>query len=128
MTYSFDRNRTHIIGIGGYAGRDNAKDDINSNNAYGVSLQYAQPFFNKINIFLSPSFSNTSYKEKENAFDEKRKDKMYSLYSEISYKFKKRKGIQPKLSLNYSYSKNDSNLPLYEYDRQQVGVNLNIGY
>jgi len=128
LTYSFDRNRTHIIGIGGYAGRDNAKDDINSNNAYGVSLQYAQPFFNKINIFLSPSFSNTSYKEKENAFDEKRKDKMYSLYSEISYKFKKRKGIQPKLSLNYSYSKNDSNLPLYEYDRQQVGVNLNIGY
>lgn len=126
LQYYFSQG--HFVGLGGNVGRDNAKDGINSNNAYGVSLQYAKLFLNKVNIYLSPSFSNTSYKEKENAFDEKRQDKMYSLYSEISYKFKKRKGIQPKLSLNYSYSKNDSNLSLYEYDRQQVGVNLNVGY
>ena len=118
----------HFLGIGGSIGRDDVQDDINSNNAYGVSLQYGKSLFKKLNIFLSPSFSNTSYKAKENAFNELREDKMYSFYSQISHDLKGIRGFKPRLSLNYSYSKNDSNLPLYTYTRQQVGVDLVVRY
>jgi tetratricopeptide (TPR) repeat protein len=118
----------HFLGIGGSVGRDSVEADINSNTAYSVGLQYGKTFFQKWNLFLSPSFSNTSYKAKENAFNELREDKMYSFYSQIYYDFKGRRGLKPRLSLYHSYSKNDSNLSLYSYTRQQVGVDLVVGY
>jgi outer membrane protein len=121
-------NQNHFFGIGGNIGKDNAEDDINSNTAYGLSLEYYKLFFARVSLYIAPYISKTNYKAKENAFDELREDRMYSLSSSLTYQFKGRRGFKPSLSLNYSFTKNDSNLPLYAYKRQQIGLELSAKY
>jgi len=126
--YYFNPTRNHFLGINGNIGTDSAKDDINSNKAYGFGLAYYKLFFDRVSLYFAPYASKTEYKKKENAFDEIREDKMYSLTTSVTYQFKGKRGFKPSLSLNHSFTKNDSNLSLYSYERQQVGVDLSLRY
>jgi len=64
---------------------------------------------------------DTRYQGLEAAFTEIRHDKTARLSLGASYRLAK---LGAEVSLSVSYTKNDSNLSLYEYDRTQVSLTI----
>lgn len=124
--YYFSQN--DFIGIGSSIGKELSKEEINSNSTHSFRLEYNTLFWNALSLYIAPSYNETKYDEKEASYDEIRHDKASSIYTNLSYRFTGYKGFKPNLSLNYSHTKNDSNLPIYTYKRQQIGLTLNVSY
>lgn len=72
-----------------------------------VNARYAKRQYNAPNLFLSP---------------EKREDNRFQYTMLISKTLNK----QFSVSASYSYSKTQSNLPLYDFDKSVFGINLNM--
>ncbi len=78
-----------------------------------------------MNIYLSSSFSTTDYEGEEVAYSRGREDTSESISGNFSYFIE---NIKSNLSINTSYTKNESNIEMYRYDRTQVGISLSRSF
>ncbi len=93
---------------------------IVNNGFLETSIKWGSSFMVALVIwkFVLPC---TRYKEKEAAYDEKHRDKMniFGFYLSFPVKY-----INSELLFSSSYTKNNSNMVLYDYDRTQVFFSL----
>ena len=118
-------NQSSWVNVGGYIGEENSKTNTSSNNSHGLNLSYNKEFSKKLNLNLSTSFNEISYDEELVAFGKSRDDKTTSINGNVSYFVDK---IKSNISLNISHTSNDSNIDIYEYDRDTVGVSLSYRF
>jgi len=87
---------------------DNKSDAVNIGFYAGLPKDFA--------LYIQPSISWNKYEEKEAAYERARDDIQYVVNVNLS------KGIGKGFSaaLGYTYTRNDSNLTIYDYKRNQV--------
>ncbi len=130
-TITFSPSSRYIIGessyisFGGYIGRENSKTETSSNSSMGLNLGYYKALIKNLNMFLSASISNTDYKGIEVAYDKSRDDSLVSVGANISYFIEP---IKSNVIFNISYTQNDSNIEMYEYDRTQIGLSFSKSF
>lgn len=107
--------------IGGYIGRERSGVETFSNTSKGLNFNYYKAFSQSLNIQLSPSYSKTDYKGEEVAFGKSRDDSMKNVRASVNYLFSDY-GLNA--SLSYSYTKNNSNIEMYDYSRAQTTLML----
>lgn len=76
-------------------------------------------------LFISSGFSLTGYDAREAAFPSPREDTQYTAVVNISKEFGTT-GLSA--AVGYNYTRNDSNLSLYDYKRNQVTAQLSYSY
>jgi tetratricopeptide (TPR) repeat protein len=104
---------------------ENTKRDFLDNDIKSIYFGLYLKLPHRISLYLNPEFSLNNYFEKEAAFPEKRKDKIYLLNLNLS----KEIGITGfSVTLFYTFTKHDSNLPLYEYKRNQIGFQFSKSF
>lgn len=114
-------NPSSFIDVGGYLGRERSGVDTFSNNSKGLNFNYYKAFSQSLNIQLAPSYSKTDYKGTEIAFGKSRDDAMKNIRTSVNYLFSDY-GLNA--SLSYSYTKNNSNIEMYDYSRAQTTLML----
>lgn len=96
---------------------DNQSNGVNAGLYSGLPAGFA--------LYLSSGFSLTGYDAKEAAFLTHREDCQYSAVANISKEF----GVTGlSAAVGYTYTRNDSNLSLYDYRRSQVTAQLSYAY
>ncbi len=118
-------DQTSYIVAGGYIGQDDSKTSTSSTDSKGVNLSYNKSFSKKLNLNLSTSFSNTKYGGVEVAYDKSREDDTSTYGANVSYYVSEYK---MNISTNVSYTKNNSNIEMYDYDRTQVGISASFRF
>ena len=118
-------NQSSWMSFGGYLGKEDSKTETSSNKSKGLNLGYFKAYSKKMNIFLSTSINNTDYDGIEVAYSKSREDTSKSLSGNFSYFLD---GIKSNLSFNVSYTKNNSNIEMYDYDRKQMGITLSRSF
>lgn len=118
-------NQSSFINFGAYLGKENSKTEISSNNSKGLNLGYYKAFNQKLNLYLSTSISKTDYDGVEIAYSKSRDDMSKNLSGNFSYYID---SIDSNLALNLSYTKNISNIDMYDYDRKQIGLTLSKSF
>ncbi len=118
-------NQSSWMSFGGYVGEEDSKTKTSSNNSHGLNLGYFKAFSQKMNIFLSTSVNNTDYDGTEVAYSKSREDASKSVSGNFSYFLD---GIKSNLSFNASYTKNNSNIEMYDYDRKQIGITVSRSF
>jgi len=111
-------NQSSWINLGGYLGKENSKTNTSSNSAKGLNLGYYKGLNKEINLYLATSYNKTAYDGSAN-----REDKALMISGTLSCFVDT---INSSISLNLSQTKNNSNLDIYEYKRNLIG--LNLGY
>jgi hypothetical protein len=113
--------KTAYVGINAGYYTESANLNIYSNNSKNIGLVAVKKFFNnKLSVSLSPSYGLTIYDSKEIAYNKIRKDRALYLRSGIGYNIYK----NLTLSANYSYTRNNSTIKMYEYRKNQISMNL----
>jgi len=86
----------------------------NKSDAINIGIYTALP--KGFALYVQPSMSWNKYKEKEAAYDHARDDLQYVVNANLSKDLCK--GFS--LALGYTYTRNDSNLEIYDYTRDQM--------
>lgn len=110
-----------MLSAGLVAAREDSGLDSASNHLAGVNLGYSHAVSDTLRVSIGANYMDTRYQGLEAAFTEIRHDKTARLSLGASYRLAK---LGAEASLSVSYTDNDSNLSLYEYDRSQVSVTL----
>ncbi len=114
-----------VINTGLMIGKTKSSNDFESNNSLGAFVNYQHQFDNGFLVAGSLSYDRQNYRGKEAAFSSVRKDKLFNASISIT---KKIKAINADLSLSISHSNNNSNLPLYDYKRNQTYLSLSKSF
>ena len=129
MTFSpalrYFLDQSSYVSLGGYIGGENSKRETSSNRSKGLNTGYYKAFSKNINLFVSGSINSTNYKGTEVAYNKSRKDTSKSISGNLSYFIEP---IKANLALNLSYTKNNSNIEMYDYDRKQAGLTLSKSF
>jgi len=118
-------DQSSFVNFGGYLGKENSHTQTSSNNSKGLNLGYYKAFSKKFNIYLGASYSKTDYDGEEVAYSKSKEDSSKSLSANFNYFIDQ---IQSNIALNMSYTKNSSNIEMYDYDRKIVGINLSRNF
>lgn len=102
--------------------RQNAKEGAYSNWSGVISAGYFRELPAGFSVYLEPSFSFTNYDAPLPAFGKERSDKVGTLTAAILNRRIVFWRFTPRVA--YSYSKADSNIDLYDYDRHRVEIGL----
>ncbi len=108
-------NQSSFFNIGAYTGREVSKTDVFSNNSRGINLGYYKAFSKNLTIYLSENYSRTGYDGVEAAYNKSRDDRTNNISANVSYFIDI---LKINCSLNLSYTKNNSNITMYEYKRK----------
>lgn len=92
-----------------------------SNDSLGLNARYGYAFTNGLQASISASYTDSDYDGKEAAYTEARHDKTSTIGINASYPVK---SIGAELLFSASHTNNNSNLPIYEYDRNQMSLSL----
>lgn len=111
-----------IIGWGLTLGKEKSDNDFDSSRLLGTFANYRHAFNDDFSISFSLGYEGQSYDGREAAFTKKRKDKLFNAGISAT---KYINAIDADLSLSISHSKNNSNLPLYDYKRTQTYLSIN---
>ncbi|WP_162912953.1 surface lipoprotein assembly modifier [Rhodospirillaceae bacterium SYSU D60014] len=100
--------------------REDAAVDVFRNTAWRTGIGYLHEFPDGWTATLQPEVTFTDYDEKAAAYDEVRKDR--SLRARVSLLNRRWSlfGFTPQLS--YIYSRRNSSLDLYDFDRHQIEI------
>ncbi|MEO8716706.1 MAG: tetratricopeptide repeat protein [Burkholderiales bacterium] len=88
----------------------------------GTRLTLQRAFTGSVGAFLVAGAQYGKYSETNPLFGVRRADKLYDVTAGVSWSFAKGWSLRPQVL----YMKNQSNLPLYEYDRTDVSLNLRV--
>jgi tetratricopeptide (TPR) repeat protein len=94
----------------------------NKSDAINISFYTGLPM--GMSLYLQPSISWIKYKEKEAAYDRARDDIQYIVNANLSKDLGKGFGA----ALGYTYTRNDSNIAIYDYKRNQVTVQVSKAF
>ncbi|MDE2341062.1 MAG: DUF560 domain-containing protein, partial [Alphaproteobacteria bacterium] len=81
-------------------------------------LNYSREFKGGISMGLSPSYSRIDYIGFSSGFNATRKDRQYTMQFTILDRRFDLGGFTPRII--YTYTRNDSNVPLYAFNRNRV--------
>ncbi len=118
-------NQSSFLDIGGYTGRETSKTDIYSNSSRGVNLGYYKAFSKNLNIYLSENYSRTGYDGVEVAYNKSRDDKTNTINTNLSYFIDL---IKLNCTINASYTKNNSSITMYTYNRKLLGISISKSF
>lgn len=118
-------DQSSFFDMGGYKGRESSKTDTYTNASQGLNLGYYKAFSQKLNLYLSTSYSVTDYHGLEVAYNTKRKDSLASVGANLSYYLEM---VKSNMAFNVSYTQNDSNIVMYEYKRTQAGLTISTDF
>lgn len=110
---------------GFYFGEENSHTRTSSNNSHGLNIGYFKAFSQKLNMYASTSWSTTDYKGIETAYSKSREDENTTYGLNFNYVFSK---YDINASLNMSYTDNQSNISMYEYERKIIGLNFSKSF
>lgn len=120
LRYSLDE--TSFVQAGYRLTREDTRKAYLDFTGHSVFATYYKGLPHGLTLVVQPSIARNAYDEKEAAFPEaKRKDVIYTLNINLAKELNK-KGLS--LALGYTYTKSDSSLALYSYDRNQVTLQL----
>jgi tetratricopeptide (TPR) repeat protein len=117
----------YISPFGGYSD-ESAQSDINSYKRYtgGASLSF---------VFLKDFFLKTLYRFEKSEYDSenqlfmaKRADNAHYISTDIQWTFFKNRKIASSLGLSYLYLNNNSNIQIYEYDKNKSSFYVKIDF
>jgi len=118
---NYQINPASYISFGLLAGKEASGIDYYTNDILGINARYGHAFQNGLQASISASYTDKDYEGKEAAYTVARRDKNVRVGLDLSYKIKE---IDSNLVFSVSHTNNDSNLPLYEYDRNQISLSL----
>lgn len=112
--------------------RENTRVEHFDNNRWGLDLGYVQTLAAGMTLFVQPAISRTHYGAVDPFYNPSgvptcegcgntRRDMQYQLTANISKSFGK-SGLGA--ALGYTYTRNDSNVSIYDYERQMVTAML----
>ena len=107
--------------IGFTGARENSGQAIYSSDLWGVNVAYFHNFSQNFIATVRASYSDARYQGREAAFTQKRHDKTARLALDLIYYIAP---IKSELSFSISRTLNNSNLPIYQYHRNQVSISL----
>ena len=119
LNYKF--NKQSSMDFGASITKVNSGTESSSNKLFGINANYNYSFNNGIHATIYSSYSDSKYKAKEAAYTEKRRDKFTKYGLNLRYRVE---SIGSNLVLALSKSDNNSNLPMYVYDREQFSLTL----
>jgi tetratricopeptide (TPR) repeat protein len=109
-------------------GREQTEQDYFDNHSWGMNLGYILPLPMEMTLFAQPSVTRASYGAADpflagtcNGCDNVRRDWLYQFTVNLSKAYGKT-GLST--ALGYTYTRNDSNVGLYDYDRHMVTAML----
>jgi opacity protein-like surface antigen len=114
-------NQMSFMRFGLVAGKEDSGYDFYSNDLLGGNIMYGYTFRWGLQATLSGSYSNTEYDGKEAAYNKERHDKTSRIGIDLTYPLNKN---HSNLVLSASHTDNDSNLEMYEYDRDQISLSI----
>ena len=95
------------------------------NSSNGLNLGWYTSLPEGLTLYFGPGISFTAYKETEAAYDSRRKDTQYSSVINLSREFPAA-GLSA--TVGYTFTRNDSNLSLYDYCRSQYTMQLSKAF
>jgi hypothetical protein len=120
VAYTISPSST-VRGAGGYAFR-NARADAFSSATYWSAIGYYRDLPIGFSFYVEPSYSQTRYHAPLAGFGAARHDQVWSVKTELLNRRIDYAGFTPKFS--FVFAAQDSNIPLYSYDRSQFSVAL----
>lgn len=112
----FNLSQSMFIQPGYRHTEENTQKAYLDNKSDAVSLGFYTGLPKGFSLFVQPSMSWNKYKEKEAAYDHARDDLQYIVNANLS----KDLGKGFAAAIGYTYTRNDSNLAIYDYKREQV--------
>lgn len=100
---------------------ENSGIDTFSNDLWSLNFGAFHSFNDKWSLSASASYADTRYEEKEAVYNNKRHDKNTHVGVDIIYNISQ---IDSELVFSASTTDNDSNLKIYDYDRDQFSLYL----
>jgi tetratricopeptide (TPR) repeat protein len=105
--------------LGGVENATNGRTD-GDKPFVGARLTAQTAFTERVGAFFLGGVQYGKYADVNPLFDTKRVDKLYDFTGGVTWSFAKGWSLRPQVV----YYKNKSNLPLFEYDRTDVSINL----
>lgn len=118
-------NTTQYLALSLDFNHKNAKDKTNAYNRIGARLTWGQELSLGFSSSTTLGFAKRYYKE-ASFFGNKQKNKEYSASLSLWHKAFHFKGFTPRVT--YNYTKTDSNIPIYSYDKHQVLFNVSKAF
>lgn len=114
-------NQMSFVRFGLVAGKEDSGYDFYTNDLLGVNAMYGYTFSWGLRATLSGSYSDTEYDGKEAAYNKERHDKTSRVGIDLMYPLNV---LHSSLVFSAFHTDNDSNLEMYEYDRDQISLSL----
>lgn len=123
LMYQFSPTSFARIGLVG--GREDSGLAYTENKLWGANALYGHVFWESLQATLNLAYIDTDYKGKEAAYNEARHDKTIKFGVELAYRINK---LNSDIVLSVNRTVNDSNLDIYEYDRDQISLCWKLSY
>lgn len=105
--------------------RENTKVGHLDNRSSGLNLGWYAALPARSSLYLGPGFSFTRYAQAEAAFEDRRGDAQYNVVVNLSREFA---AAGWSGTLGCTFTRNDSNLGMYDYNRTQVTVQFSKAF
>lgn len=105
--------------------RESTRRDFLDNQSSGFNLGLHTELRKGLFLYLSPGVAYTKYSAQEAAFDQSRRDTQYTMVANLSGELGS-SGLAAALGVNYT--RNDSNISMYDYQRTQVSIQLSLPF
>lgn len=113
------------IRFGVTAGQEHSGIAYYTNDRWFLSANYFHNFSKEFIAILNTSYGDAFYQGKEAAYNDIRQDTRASVGVDLIYHVN---DFNTDVVTSASYTSNDSNLAIYEYDQTQVSVNLRSAF
>jgi|GEM_PF-1030206 len=102
---------------GAYIGKETSGIQTSANNSRGINASYYRVMAQNLNLYVSPSWSQTNYDGIEVAYGKGRKDKRLDLTANVNYALPQ---WGANVTLSYTRTNNHSSIAMYQYKRDQL--------
>ncbi len=106
-------------------GAEGTRANYLDNHSDGITFSWYTALPYGFALYLAPGVSYTKYAEAEAAYADSRKDTQYNAVANLSKDFPAA-GLSA--ALGYTFTRNESNIGLYEYDRGQFTAQLSKAF
>ncbi len=120
-SFNYSLTANTFIKAGYLMGQEDAELAYFSQDFWGFNGTVFHAFDYGISLSANATFLNTHYQGKEAAHNQRRHDKMLRTGVSLSYRLK---FIESDISASYSYTNNQSNLDINQYDRHQLFLTI----
>jgi len=115
-------NGRGAVGLTALGGLDDAtRDRVDGDRPfYGARITLQNSFTDRIGAFLFAGAQRGKYSRPNPSFDSTRRDALYDVTAGVVWSFAPGWSLRPQIV----YTKNDSNIALYEFDRTDISINV----